>query len=228
MIVVYSVLGAVSVLSAGLSGTFYLRKNPRLRFVFKFVASLCFFFLGIAATASAQLSVYAVLVLSALSLGMLGDLFLCSEGLVLHQNKIMFDAFGLLTFLGGHLFFIALFFSTTPFDFRLLPVALILTVGLCASIAVKAVSFGKLTPVFLIYSVVLGLMVVSTLNYYLSAPSLKSTLALSAGVLFALSDSLIIFKDYGKRKGHPVLVYAVLITYYVAQCLFAVTIALNH
>ncbi|MFA5449381.1 MAG: lysoplasmalogenase [Clostridia bacterium] len=224
------VLGGMSLLFSALSGYCNARGKHSCRLVAKLSASLMFFLVGLGAlNYTKEYSFYATLVLLALMFGMFGDVFLCINPLAEGKNKLLFDSLGLATFLVGHLVFIVIFLSQTHFNFYLLPILLVMPAGLIVLNLIKVMNLGKLAPAYIAYSVILGLMMISTINYYINMPSTKSLMALIAGILFSVSDCTIAYRKFGKssKAVHTVLIFIVLLTYYTAQVLFALTIAIN-
>lgn len=220
--------GCVSVLLGILSGIFNLKNRPLLRLIAKMAASLTFLAVGLAATAlTERTGLYPILVVTALILGLLGDIFLCLHALTDPKSRQMFDAIGLAFFALGHLFFIGIFFSLAPFYWWLLPIIVVLPVALLIAMRLKVIKGGKMTVPMVVYATMLGLMVISSVNAYLHLKTVSTHVALVAAVFFACSDTFLTFKDYGHRwKDNPVLIQLVLITYYAAQAMFAITIIL--
>lgn len=224
------VLGSLSVLSAVLSGYFNVKEKAALRLMMKTAASLLFLLLGIAATAiSGTYKSYAILVICALIFGLLGDIFLAVNTLATERGQKVFNAMGLTTFTVGHGFFIYIFLSGTHFNFYLLPLLLILPIALTTLVKMKIIKAGKFNIAFIAYSFILGLMAVSTVNLYINEPSSVNAMVLAAGLLFAASDCSLVIRSYSNLERRKVnyLIFVVLITYYVAQVLFALTIVFH-
>lgn len=220
--------GCVSVLLGIGSGIFNLRNRPLLRLIAKMTASLTFLAVGLAATAlTERTGLYPILVLTALILGLLGDIFLCLHGLTAPESRQMFDAIGMAFFALGHLFFVGIFFSLCPFYWWLLPCVVVLPVALSIAVRLKVIKGEKMLIPMVIYATMLGLMVISSVNAYLHLKTPSTHVALVAAVFFAFSDMSLTFKDYSYRwKDNPFLIQFVLITYYAAQSMFAITIIL--
>lgn len=228
MVFIY-IASTFSVILALLSGYFNIKEKYSARLVAKTCAS--FLFVASAITASfitGSMALYVVLIITALILGLLGDIFLCSKGLTNKKGTNVFSALGLFTFLAGHLVYITAFFiSVNKFNALTLLTVPIIPLLLLIVYASKKITVAKFkVPFLFIYSFVLGLMLSSSLNFYLQTESTLGILVAVAGVLFSVSDSIIVLREFGNPKFHKPLVYAVLLTYYAAQVLFGYTIVL--
>ncbi len=227
MIAIY-ILSALSIILGTLSGFFNLRISPTRRIFTKGLASLLFIAVALIAIYIKGASLYAVLVIGALILGAVGDLYLClNANIALKEKTANLFLIGGASFFAGHVLFSIVYIACVPFPLYLIPCVFILPalLGVALLVGKKKISLGKLTPFAFAYGIILNLMLVVTINAF--AHNYNNTfgiLSLIAGVLFAISDGALFFKEFSHLKGNPVLIYIVLVTYYVAQCLFACTI----
>lgn len=220
------VLGALSVAFSIGSGYCAITDKHALRLVFKTVASIFFIFTGLwAIKFVGAADTYAVCVMAALVFGMLGDIFLCMDGLDNKKSALILNGLGVLTFLIGHIFFIYIFLSSASFTYWTIALVPIIPIALLITMRAKVVNIPKIAPVFIVYSLILGMMLMSSVSFYLAIGGIKGKLILTAGVLFAASDSSLVMREYSIFKSiKKPLKFFVLITYYVAQVLFALSI----
>lgn len=214
-------------ISAALSGYFNAKEKPSLRLIAKLIASLMFCAAGLTAIfLSKNYSSYSVFVTAALILGLLGDVFLCMNGLVNKRAELLFDGLGVVTFTLGHIFFISIFLSMAPFKWYLLPAIIVLPAALSYLMKIKFINAGKLSLAFVLYSCILGLMAVSAVNLFISNINALGAVILAAGLLFTASDISFVIRRSGNisDRAKKILIYVVLITYYAAQSLFAISI----
>ena len=229
MIAIYLLI-PISVILGVLSGTFNLKIKPVYRILFKGLASLSFIAIALIATyLKGTFNLYSVLVIGALILGTVGDLYLCMNKDLAQPNHAPYlFLIGGACFFGGHILFAISYAVQAPLKLYLLPCILILPalLGVALLVGRKKINLGKFTPFAFIYGVILNLMLVVTVNAFVANQNLFGILSLVAGILFVTSDGSLFFKEFSHLKGNSVLIYTVLLTYYVAQSLFAYTILL--
>ncbi len=227
MISIY-VLSALSIAFGTLSGFFNLKKKPVLRLFFKGLGSLLFIAVALVAIYRSGATLNAILVLSALILGTVGDLYLClNKDLVVKGKSAPLFLIGGASFFGGHVLFSTVYLIRVPFNPLLIPTIFIIPVLLIivAFFAKKSLKLGALLPFAVAYGVILNLMLAVTINAFVqNSTNTFGALSLGAGILFAISDIALLFKEFSKLKDNKILIYVVLVTYYVAQCLFATSI----
>lgn len=227
MIAIY-ILSALSVVLGTLSGYFNLRKNPTRRIFTKGLASLFFLAVALISLYISGATLYSVLVLGALILGTIGDLYLClNENIALKEKTSNLFLIGGACFFGGHVLFSTVYLVCVPFELYLIPCIFIIPIllGIALAIMKNKIALGKMVPFAFAYGVILNLMLVVTINAFIhNTDNAFGTLSLVAGILFVISDVSLLFKEFSPLKGKPVLIYVVLVTYYVAQCLFACSI----
>jgi len=226
------IIGAFSVFISLFSGFFNHTDRPKLRLLAKLTASLLFLAVALVAVLNAKTeAIYYVFILAALIFGMLGDLFLViGKGLASEGGEPLFRIFGISTFLIGHIFYVALFFHIAG-TFNYFLIFLIVIFPILLLVLTK---LGFLKPknyelaLCMVYGVVLGLMAASVINLYLYTQTTRTLLIMIAGLLFAFSDSCLsirMFKPNPKMSLKIFLIYAILSTYYTAQVIFAISIA---
>lgn len=221
------IICVLSVISALASGFFNLKDDPTKRFVFKLVASLLFCIAGLTALyAKGEFSTYGIFVMGALILGMLGDAFLAMSGLARDDKLMFFNGVGYFCFAAGHIAFAAIFLSVAKLSLYLLPLVLIIPFVLWLLIKMGVLNAGKFNLAIIIYAAVLGIMVMAAVNIFINNKGAVGVLSIAAAALFASSDLALSIREFGKLKSKTFIKYFVLSTYYIAQCLFAITIAL--
>ncbi|HHX49580.1 MAG TPA: lysoplasmalogenase [Clostridiales bacterium] len=214
----------ISLVFALFSGFFNLRENPFSRVVSKTIASLLFVVAGILSFAHTTTK-YSVLIIVGLICGMIGDIFLTFDDQMVNERDKHFFLFGGIAFAIGHIFYIVFFFNiVNSFNFGLMALIILLPVIMMIVSKIAEISAGKITMMLPFYFLIIALMAASTINFHILNNNIGSKLALSAGILFVASDIALIFKTFSKFKNNIVLVYFVLLTYYVAQGLFATMI----
>ncbi len=215
---------SISLIFAILSGFFNLRNKPFFRIVTKTIASLLFVVAGILSFMNTK-TPYDILIVFGLICGMIGDIFLCFDDQIVDEREKHFFLFGAITFVIGHIFYIVFFFDIVN-SFNPWLIILIITLPVIMVIVSKIikVSAGKMKLLMPFYYMLIALMATCTINFHILNNTIASKLALSAGILFVLSDIALMFKNFTKFKNHPFLVYFVLVTYYIAQGLFATMI----
>ncbi|MCL2630922.1 MAG: lysoplasmalogenase [Firmicutes bacterium] len=223
------ILSTLSIITASFSGYFNIKQNIRLRLLFKFVASLLFLAVGFfASLQSGTDKRYFLFIFSALMCGLLGDLFLVVKGFFEDGNRIMFEVFGMASFLLGHILYIVLFITTAgAFNFAVLAIALSAPLTICLLQKFKVFDLGKLFLPATVYCTILALMTATAVNFFIQINSTPALLAMIAGILFFVSDFSLALRNYNKKitkTGVSVLVYVVLLTYYTAQVLFGLSI----
>jgi|LSQX01.2.fsa_nt_gb uncharacterized membrane protein YhhN len=214
----------ISLIFAILSGFFNLKNKPFFRIVTKTIASLLFVAAGILSFMNTK-TPYDILVVFGLICGMTGDIFLCFDDQIVDEREKHFFLFGAITFIIGHIFYIVFFFDIiNSFNYWLILLIIALPAAMIIATKLVKVSAGKMKMLLPVYFLLIALMATCTINFHIQNQNIASKLALSAGILFVASDIALVFKNFTKFKNHPFLVYFVLVTYYIAQGLFATMI----
>jgi len=160
-----------------------------------------------------------------LGLGWLGDLLLGLDPFVRPElkNKILIS--GGIPFFLGHVAYIVVLAAIAPLNLLLLPLLLLLPILIL--IMHRVFDLEKMLLPFLGYSLMLGAMMMFTINIAMLGGPLGRLMILP-GVLFAISDSVLFLnKKIREKRGQsmPSLHFACLIPYFTAQALFAVSVA---
>lgn len=223
------IIAYFSVVSAILSGFYNLKERPIARTSFKTLASVLFLCTAIFSMYhGGRNESYNILVLTALTAGMLGDIFLSVDGLVIEKYRSYFMVIGSICFGAGHILFAYIFLSlVSAFQFFLLFIIFLLPLLLFLSTKIFKFSFGKYTLAVYKYSILLSIMLLTGINLYFQNRSTGSLLILIASILFTISDACLAIKEFVFKGKHRPLIYIVLITYYIAQNLFALTVMLS-
>lgn len=223
------IAGGLSVMTALASGFFHVKEDASKRLVCKLIASLLFCAVGFAALyIKGSFSAYGIFVMAALVLGLLGDIFLCMKGLAADNKVMFFNAIGFFCFMMGHIAFATIFLSVVKFKLYILPVMLAGIVAPGLLMLFKVLNARKLNIALLIYGAVIGVMVMAAVNIYANYPGTTvGALSLTAAILFAVSDLTLSVREFGNFKNKAPLIFIVLSTYYIAQCLFAITIVFH-
>lgn len=156
---------------------------------------------------------YGWLVVLGLVCSLVGDVFL-----MLDQKHFVK---GLASFLVAHLFYIAAFHKHLTFNFG--AIAVLLVYGGCIY-GYLYKGLGKYAKPVLLYLLVIITMVHSAYERWLTEDTFANWTLLKGAVLFALSDSILAFKRFGKPFKSAQ--FLVMTTYYAAQWLIAVSVGL--
>ncbi len=191
----------------------------------KMLCASLYMLTGILSVAAAyELTVYSVMIISALTMGVLGDFLLG------YKNKKYFLP-GALFFAVGHIVYIITFLFIGAVNTLTLAVpVIILTLFAYIPLFIlteKKLKFGKLKKPVLVYTAVLLLCFFSALAKGVASVTQGNILfglcLITAGTLFIFSD-LMLGTDMGGMKRPEFLHYAVSYTYFAAQTLFAISI----
>lgn len=223
---VYTLCGITGVLSVLIV---YLENKGilALKYALKAVASLCFVMVGVLALVQSE-SFYnwKAYVLSALVLGMLGDIFLSSENVVPEgKNLNTLNLAGGAFFLVGHIVYVVwLIGFTESFNCWLLFIMAAFPVIVLLLNKLKVFKAGKTIIPVAVYSLFLGLMLASAVNAYLELAVYGiGKYILAGGVLFCASDLVLAYYNFG-NKDKTFVKYFYMPAYYAAQLMFALTI----
>jgi uncharacterized membrane protein YhhN len=170
--------------------------------------------------------VISALILTSLVIALAGDIILTMPNYSRQEYSNLFQTVGGVAFLLGHLLYIAAFFLNSKFFFYLLPVVFLLPLIYCILIKTKIMSPGKNVAYILAYSLVLGVLLLSVVNNLMMRSNF-SYIIFVAALLFILSDTSLFIYVYGKESlGSGFTAnYLILLPYYIAQALFALSIS---
>ena len=216
---------AVSVITAILRN----KGMEKGRFATKMLSSLLFCAAAFCAAVTREaMSGRAALMFGALLLGLVGDIVLGLDQFVLEDRRKHMFVLGGLPFFFGHLLYIALLLSYGNIHW-----------GLAAVLPVVPVSFLLLSHFGLIklemtmvplalYGLVLGGMMLATFNLAMRGGALGRWMWYP-GVLFTISDASLFLNKFGQgplKKCKLVFSYTVMLPYYAAQGIFALSVGL--
>lgn len=195
------------------------------RVIAKGLASLCFVILGIIccqkADASATYPNYTTFMVTALVLGMVGDVLLGLRENYMEKGKPLFIG-GLGAFLVGHIFFILLFTHIQPIGIPAAAISIAFLVFLLLAKKPAGVELGNLAGPVYVYAVIISLMVGTGFGALIADPK-PLTIVLAVGAaLFAVSDCLLSVFLFGRSKPNW-LRAANLGFYYTAQNIMALS-----
>lgn len=203
---------------------------------FKMICSTAFLSIGIISVFIAQnKSTYALMMVSGLALGWIGDFFLHSK-----SNQKCF-AVGFIGFLLGHVVYIAAYLRTIPLiveDYKIITLPEIVAIFALMMLSVLFVikfkdglSMPILKIAVIVYSLFLIIMFIkaSALGYGCWTSGVENGvivfIILSLGsLLFLLSDATLGLLMFGGQKGNKPLKVFNIVTYYLAQVLLASSI----
>ncbi|MBQ6266851.1 MAG: lysoplasmalogenase [Clostridia bacterium] len=221
------VLAAVTVAFA-VACVLFRRKNRSFEgMVCKFMASFGFIAVAIVGyTASPKNTLYFCLVCFALMFGFCGDVLLgIKEIAPKFRSKLI--PIGTFYFLIGHIFYIVAFLHEFPF--HLVTVAFGVAGGAAAYIIIKAFHMkvdGKLLPLLCVYYALLVFKVAITGYAVIKEISPAALAAFVGSLLFILSDTCLGIVYFTPVKRKNAFVTVELSTYYPAQILLAMSVAL--
>lgn len=130
---------------------------------------------------------------------------------------------GLGSFLIGHILLVWAFSKVQPIsgcDFIVPAVMVLITWGLSC---MKGMNVGKLLPYVLVYSFFVALTFAKSLNMVLSVGSVRNGLLCIGTLLFLISDAIILFLYFYKKK-HYLVGFFNLLTYYYGMFLIALSV----
>ncbi|MEE1138143.1 MAG: lysoplasmalogenase [Acutalibacteraceae bacterium] len=204
------------------------RKNKAFEgMLCKFMASFGFISVAVVGYSTNPVDTYYFcLVCFALMFGFCGDILLgIKEIAPTFRGKLV--PLGLLYFLVGHIFYLCAFIRSSSFSFVALAVGIVFGIG--AFIAIKALKMkadSKMRVIMSVYYAVLAFKAASALNLALSAGQAAYWSAFAGAVLFIFSDTCLGFLYFTPVKKKNIFVTAELSTYYAAQILLAMSVAL--
>lgn len=226
MVALYTTVGITFIIAQIFAWLRYIGKE-QISFIFKTLASLGFLTIAIIGQKYSNTSSYFNIVMIALSLGFLGDVFLGLKNIVPGKKNFLVSI-GIMVFLLGHFAYSINFLYHTGIPWWIFGInlgfAILLMFG--TKILKYKLSFAY-TVVSCLYAFTISLMMTSAI-YFASfrLDNIGGILVLVGSILFFLSDTLLsasYFKSdirYKKKVN-----YIVHQTYYPAQILMAMSIA---
>ncbi|MCL1951330.1 MAG: lysoplasmalogenase [Oscillospiraceae bacterium] len=227
MTVLY-LLAALSVAVSAATATLGNQGRHRERFVCKMVSSLLFCLVAFwAAVGRAQpMNLRAALMLGALVLGLVGDIVLGLDRFVAREYRPFVFVLGGAPFFFGHLLYTALLLSYGNIQWHLVAVLPIVPMFFLLLNRFRLIQLDKLMLPLALYGLVLGAMMLATFNLAAQGGELGRWMWFP-GVLFTVSDASLFLHRFGRgplEKLRPAFSYAVMLPYYAAQGIFALTV----
>lgn len=206
------------------SSVFTVNRKHRHAFWTKMAASACFLLTGFINAFLCSDGIYAVAVLAGLFYGFCGDAFLAAPT-VLPGRERVYQAGGVLCFAMGHILYCAALIGQYGVSVWLFLTAAALLGGAIAWTVAEKVNAGPVHLAGVLYMAIACTMAGSAVHALISRFSASSLLFAVGGMLFVLSDTMLIIRAFGKRKS-LLMHYGVLMTYFPAQCLIAISLLL--
>ena len=228
MTVLYILAGAsvaVSVATAALGN----HGRHKERFVCKMVSSMLFCLVAFWAAVGRRepMNVQASLMLGALVLGMIGDIVLGLDMFLREEHRKFVFLLGGTPFFLGHLLYIALLLSYGDIQWHLVAVLPAVPMFFLLLNRFGLIKLDKMMVPLAAYGLVLGAMMLATFSLATRGGELGRWMWYP-GILFTISDGSLFLKTYGHgplKKLRPAFAYTVMLPYYTAQGIFALTVA---
>ena len=204
---------------------FEYAKKPVAAVAFKGAASALFVLLGFACMSASMDARFALLVVIGLIFGAIGDVLLNLRALAGSAGQKVFMA-GIAAFLTGHLLYIAALLSRGADALWIgVPVCAALSVALLPFFILKRIEVtGKLKTFGIVYVALVFLMAGCAAGLLILKPFNTGHLLFTIGAaLFALSDVILIFHLFGRKK-HRAFRALNLSAYYIGQILIALSL----
>ncbi len=201
-------LSIIALISAIITIYAKLRENESLQFIFKPLTMLAIILI-VFLNSSAPLNFYQQAILVGLIFSTIGDIFL------IKQDR--FFVHGLLSFLLGHICYIAAFW-TAPNWLSVIPYLIYVVFFL----TILWKHLGKLKIPVIVYSIALALMSWTALSRTIAHHDHHTLHAFVGSIIFVISDSLIAFNKF--KSPIPYAHLLILATYFLAQWFIALSV----
>jgi len=222
------IMAGASVGTALVTAVLRNKGMERGRFVTKMASSMLFCLTAFWAAASREeMNTQAALMLGALVLGMVGDIVLGLDLFAEEKYQKFVFVLGGTPFFLGHLLYIALLLSYGNIQWHLVAVLPIVPMFFLLLGRFGLLKLEKLMIPLALYGLVLGAMMLATLNLAAQGGQLGRWMWYP-GVLFTVSDSCLLMERFGQgplKKLRPAFSYTVMLPYYAAQGIFALAVA---
>lgn len=193
-------------------------------FWLKMAGSLCFLTIGFMNAFYSTDGVFAVGVLAGLFYGFAGDAFLAAPSVLPGRARI-YQAGGVLCFAMGHVLYCAAMIGYYGISVWSFVFAAVLLAGVLFWTASANVRAGPLMLPGTIYMAFVCMMAGTALSVLITRFSVSAVLFAAGGLLFALSDTVLILNAFSPKK-NLLTHYGVLMTYFPAQSLIALSLLL--
>ncbi len=202
------ILSFAALIFASLTIYAKLQENEKLQFIFKPLAMLAIILL-VFLNSSSPMSFYQKAILTGLIFSLIGDVFLVKDKQFFIQ--------GLISFLLGHVCYIAAFWTTPNLLSGLFYIAYI-----AIFLLILWKTLGNLKIPVIIYSIAIALMSWMAFSRYFAINDGKALLAFLGSVSFVASDSFLAFNKF--KNPLPFATLLILATYFLAQWLIALSV----
>lgn len=228
MMITCYVLTGICLIASLVTAMAYTNRRKYISPTAKLVASACFILIALFCNFTNDNSgSYGMMIFAALVCGLVGDILLMVKEFFEGKDSVYFLVMGILAFAIGHIIYTARFIMLADhFRFWLLPILAITPILMITMMRLGMLKIGKLAPVMFAYSGILGMTFMATLNLVLDTHSQLSYLVLAASLSFLLSDAALCMDYFGHESLRRVTNYVVMPFYFMAQVLFAFSIAL--
>ncbi|MCK9536024.1 MAG: lysoplasmalogenase [Bacilli bacterium] len=206
----------------------YYKVNIKTVFILKIITSFCFVAMGFITyfKSEANNSNYPVLIIAGLISGFFGDIALGLRR-VKPKRKNEYFILGIILFFSGHIFYVVAFLSYAAYKlYWYFIVGIIITIVIIITMKLIGVKSNKSKYFNYLYVSLLSLIVAITfLNMAHAFTQINIILAIGA-ILFMISDLLLYFIYFGETSvtKSKVIKMINIVTYYIAQMLFALSI----
>jgi len=233
------ILAAICVALSLTISTLRVLGHRRLGFALKCLAAALFLLTAaLGAGQRAQpLGHPAIFMIVGLAFGSIGDVFLGLAPLVAKEKYSLYSTLGGIPFFIGHFFFIAALMIGVPLRWPLLLLLPLLPVLYMLLNKMKIIDLGKKIIPIMGYGLILGAMMLASINYAAHAAAgaglpMAGTpvgiLLWFSGILFAVSDTSLFLRNFGNKniqRRAQGLEFAVMLPYFSAQAIFALAVA---
>ncbi|MDR1928162.1 MAG: lysoplasmalogenase [Oscillospiraceae bacterium] len=205
------------------------KKLEKAQLSLKLTASMLFCVTGVHAAALREsMNARAALLLIALLLGLLGDVLLGLDYFLKKEHIAFIFLLGGGSFFFGHLLYVLLLLPLGGFHPWLLALLPFVPLLFLALQRCRILDLGKNLIPLMAYGLMLGAMLLSTLNLALQGGTLGRWM-IFPGIFFVISDLSLFLSKFGNQRITPLqnaLSYMIMLPYFSAQAIFAVTVGL--
>ena len=201
------------------------KKQYKKALILKFLATLSIAILSFISFNKANTcsKMYFLLIFTGIICGVIGDTLLALNKVYKSKYDIYFLS-GLVSFLVGHILYIKAFtliMDTNKYDFIFAVIYILIAYYIRSK---SKLDFNRLEIPILIYALVITLMFGKVTSILLfSNNQLLNILVFIGGLLFIISDSILVFDIFGEKHNKLLTIYCHL-SYFPAQIMFALSI----
>ncbi len=204
-----------------------------IKFLIKSLASFSFMIMGfIALFIARRVEVWHIGIMIGLLFGLMGDVFLATNGIVEERLMLPLQLGGVLFFLLGHIAYIVTFQSMIAnFNlwFLLIFIAFPIIIYTLIKRGIIPCRPKKAIVPMIAYAIIIGAMFAWAINLLVDSQfSTQGIIIFIGAFLFTLSDMLLTFYYFcdfdGKKRRKNIIAFIYMPAYYIAQTLFALAI----